>query len=81
MTTTGYATADFDLWPTFSKGILFALMFVGGSAGSTSGSVKVIRLLVQGVANFYLLYLAVFVVGSLLISLEGLTKGRRVLGY
>ena len=48
MTTTGYSTADFDLWPTFSKGVLFLLMFVGGSAGSTSGGIKVIRFLVAG---------------------------------
>ncbi|HHT67923.1 MAG TPA: TrkH family potassium uptake protein [Firmicutes bacterium] len=105
MTTTGYTTADYDRWPSFSKGVLFLLMFVGGSAGSTAGGVKVIRLLVaakvvrreiaktlhpqamtpiiingrvassevvQGVTSFYLLYLAVFVIGSLLISLEGL---------
>ncbi|MCG8482318.1 MAG: TrkH family potassium uptake protein [Clostridia bacterium] len=44
-TTTGYATADFDTWPTFSKMILFVLMFAGGCAGSTGGSVKQIRLL------------------------------------
>jgi|SRR5690554_5331394 trk system potassium uptake protein TrkH len=46
MTTTGYATADYDLWPAFSKGVLFFLMFVGGSAGSTSGGIKVIRFVV-----------------------------------
>ena len=46
MTTTGYATADFDQWPTFSKSILFLLMFIGGSAGSTGGGIKVIRILV-----------------------------------
>lgn len=105
MTTTGYSTADFDLWPSFSKGILFVLMFVGGSAGSTAGSVKIVRLLVaakvvrrevsrtlhphaatpitlngrvlstetvQGVVSFYLIYFAVFLLGSLVISLEGL---------
>lgn len=42
-TTTGYGTADFDKWPGFSKLILFVLMFIGGCAGSTSGSFKVIR--------------------------------------
>ena len=42
-TTTGYGTADFDKWPGFSKLILFMLMFIGGCAGSTSGSLKVIR--------------------------------------
>ncbi|MEL7654976.1 MAG: potassium transporter TrkG, partial [Bacillota bacterium] len=45
MTTTGYATADFDLWPTFSKMILFILMFVGGCSSSTAGGIKVIRIL------------------------------------
>ncbi|NMA94602.1 MAG: TrkH family potassium uptake protein [Clostridiales bacterium] len=46
ITTTGYSTVDFDMWPSFSKGILFMLMFIGGSAGSTSGGIKVIRVLV-----------------------------------
>ncbi|HOI10687.1 MAG TPA: TrkH family potassium uptake protein [Myxococcota bacterium] len=45
MTTTGFATRDFDLWPPFSKILLVVLMFVGGSAGSTAGGIKVIRLL------------------------------------
>lgn len=45
ITTTGYATVDFDLWPSFSKTLLFFLMFVGGSAGSTGGSIKVVRLI------------------------------------
>ncbi len=44
LTTTGFATADFSLWPAFSRNILFFLMFVGGSAGSTGGGMKVIRL-------------------------------------
>ena len=43
ITTTGYATADFNLWPGLSKGILFALMFIGGCAGSTAGGLKVSR--------------------------------------
>lgn len=46
MTTTGYATADFGLWPTFSRMILFCLMVVEAMAGSTGGSVKVVRILV-----------------------------------
>ena len=46
LTTTGYATADFETWPSFSKGILLSLMFVGGCAGSTGGNMKVIRVLV-----------------------------------
>ena len=45
MTTTGYGTTDFDLWPTFSKCILMLLMVVGASAGSTGGGFKCIRVL------------------------------------
>ena len=43
ITTTGYATADFNLWPEFSKAILLLLMFVGACAGSTGGGLKVSR--------------------------------------
>ncbi|MBQ9940604.1 MAG: TrkH family potassium uptake protein [Clostridia bacterium] len=45
-TTTGYSTADFNLWPTFSKGIIFVLMFIGGCAGSTAGGLKVSRVVI-----------------------------------
>jgi len=45
MTTTGYVTTDFDLWPMFSKGLLMLLMLVGACAGSTGGGFKVARLL------------------------------------
>lgn len=46
ITTTGYATTDFDLWPSFSKGILLMLMLLGACAGSTGGGIKVSRLLI-----------------------------------
>ena len=46
ITTTGYGTADFNLWPTFSKGILLVLMFIGACAGSTGGGIKVSRILI-----------------------------------
>lgn len=45
MTTTGFATADFDQWPSFSKALLLCLMFIGASAGSTGGGLKFQRLL------------------------------------
>lgn len=45
MTTTGFATADFDLWPGFSKMILLVLMICGASAGSTGGGLKCSRVL------------------------------------
>ena len=44
LTTTGYATADFEKWPYFSQLVLLILMFVGGCSGSTGGGIKVIRL-------------------------------------
>lgn len=104
ITTTGFATVDFNLWPTFSKAILFLLMFLGGSAGSTAGGIKVSRILIliklvkrqivkifhpraivpvkldgktvpsdtiASVTSFFVLYLAIFVFSTILISLEG----------
>ncbi|HOL91258.1 MAG TPA: TrkH family potassium uptake protein [Clostridiales bacterium] len=44
ISTTGYSTADFNLWPSFSKAILVLLMFIGASAGSTAGGMKCIRI-------------------------------------
>lgn len=104
MTTTGYSTVDFDKWPGFSKLILFFLMFIGGSAGSTAGGIKVIRILIMlklikrevaktfhpralipikvggkivsneviaGINSFTILHMVIFVVASLVVSLEG----------
>jgi trk system potassium uptake protein TrkH len=105
ITTTGYTTTDYEQWSTFAQGILFLLMFVGGSAGSTGGSIKVIRILVLlkiikrefikilhpraivpvklsgqpvsedtllNISGFFMLYMVIFIIGSLLISLEGI---------
>ncbi|MCL7412132.1 MAG: TrkH family potassium uptake protein [ANME-2 cluster archaeon] len=47
LTTTGYATSDFNTWPDSARMILFILMFIGGSAGSTAGGIKVVRLLLM----------------------------------
>ena len=104
VTTTGFATADFDHWPHFSRALLFILMFVGGCAGSTGGSVKVARLMivlrkmvadlkrivrphavipvrlgkraipedvVTSVTTFFILFLSLFAVGGLTLSLMG----------
>ncbi|MCF2663932.1 TrkH family potassium uptake protein [Oscillibacter valericigenes] len=104
ITTTGFATADFNSWPTFSKGILVVLMFVGACAGSTGGGVKVARVVilvkssladmrkmlhpnaiatvrfegkpltersVRGVHVFISVYVLVFAVSFLLLTLEG----------
>jgi trk system potassium uptake protein TrkH len=44
MTTTGYVTADYSLWPPFTQVLLLSLMFIGGCACSTAGSIKCIRI-------------------------------------
>lgn len=46
ITTTGYATADFDLWPQYSRCLLVLIMFCGACAGSTGGGIKVSRILI-----------------------------------
>ncbi len=46
ITTTGYATTDFNLWPLYCKVILMTLMITGASAGSTAGGMKCVRLLI-----------------------------------
>lgn len=46
ITTTGYATTDFDLWPQTSRAVLVMLMFIGACAGSTGGGIKVSRFLI-----------------------------------
>ncbi len=105
MTTTGYSTANFELWPLFPKFLLLILMFVGGCAGSTGGGIKCIRILLlmkrcyrelffmvhphavspvkigrrsvpenvlRGLTGFVILYLLIFLLGSLAMSLFGL---------
>jgi len=105
MTTTGFVTADFDQWPDFSRLLLLMLMFVGASAGSTGGGMKVVRIMVllkmaywrlehtfrpktvrairvagvvvedslqRTIYAFFVLYLAIFVLGSLFIASLGL---------
>lgn len=46
ITTTGFATTDFDLWPQLSKSLLVMIMFVGACAGSTGGGIKVSRIVI-----------------------------------
>ena len=103
ITTTGFATVDFNQWPTFSKAILVTLMFIGACAGSTGGGIKVARIVIlaktsfgdmrkmlhpnavatvrmegkalgdkqiRSVHLFLTVYLALFVISCLLLSLE-----------
>ena len=46
VTTTGYATVDYNMWPTLSKFILILLMFMGAMAGSTGGGIKTVRIII-----------------------------------
>ncbi|MBD3167982.1 MAG: TrkH family potassium uptake protein [candidate division Zixibacteria bacterium] len=55
-TTTGYATDDFDIYPPFAKVLLVVLMFIGGSAGSTGGGMKVSRIMVLVKAAYHEVY-------------------------
>lgn len=104
MTTSGYSTVDFDQWSFFNKAILLTLMITGGSAGSTAGGMKIIRILILfkvikreamrifhprsvvpikvggkivsnetilGIFSFTSLYMIIFIVSVILISLEG----------
>jgi trk system potassium uptake protein len=103
MTTTGFSSIDFDKWPEFSKWLLVILMFIGGCSGSTSGSVKILRIMIllkhalrvikkniypnavlpirfgndvldegiiSGVINFFLIYIFVFVISTILFSFD-----------
>jgi trk system potassium uptake protein TrkH len=45
-TGSGFSTANYDIWPSFSRWFILLLMFLGGCAGSTTGSVKIIRIMV-----------------------------------
>jgi trk system potassium uptake protein TrkH len=46
ITTTGFSSVDYNLWPTFSKGILVLLMFIGACASSTGGGLKISRCII-----------------------------------
>lgn len=104
ITTTGFSVTDIEAWPSFSRGILMILMIIGGSAGSTAGGMKIIRVLVvlklikrevgmlfhpravmpikinkklmpnekiASIYSFLTLYVVIFVISTLLITLEG----------
>jgi len=103
-TTTGYVTSDFENWAPFSRMIFFALLFIGGCAGSTGGGIKFVRHIVlfknslaelkrlihpravipvkfnnktvssdviSNVQAFFIFYILIFVLGSMLLALLG----------
>lgn len=106
MSTSGFTITDYGIWPTFSRLILFTLLFIGGCAVSTSGGIKVVRLIVlfklivrgffkrlhpravssikigdntvsasnvSHITTFLFLYALTFLIGSLVLSLQGLS--------
>ena len=56
ITTTGFGTADFELWPVFSQYVLLLLMFFGGCAGSTGGAIKHMRIILLAKHAYWQLY-------------------------
>jgi len=52
ITTTGFASADYEVWPNLTRALLVSLMFVGGCAGSTAGGLKIMRLVIGIKAAF-----------------------------
>ena len=105
LTTTGYATTDYEQWPYLAQIILMTCIFIGGSTGSTGGSIKCMRIMLlfkhgykelrrlihpravfsiklggktvpddvlQSVWGFFILFLAVFTVSSILLAAMGL---------
>ena len=105
ITTTGFVTADFTAWTPFLTVFFFGLMFMGGSAGSTAGGIKVMRHIliikngllefkrtlhpnaiipvrfnnktvsehiVYNIIAFFVLYMLLFIIGALVLSLLGL---------
>jgi len=104
VTTTGFVSSDYENWAVFSRMIFFVLLFVGGSAGSTGGGIKIIRHLllfkngflelkrlihpraiipvrlngksvsseiISNVQAFFIIYILIFVFGSIMLSLMG----------
>jgi len=79
MTTTGFATADFDRWTAAAKLILLMLMFIGGCAGSTGGAIKVVRILLVLKSGYRELFHALHPKAILTVKLGGVPVKEDVL--
>jgi trk system potassium uptake protein TrkH len=71
VTTTGFGSADYELWPAFSQALVFSLLFIGGSAGSTAGGMKLVRLLLIGKYAYDQLFRLVHPRGVRVLKLDG----------
>ncbi len=79
MSTTGYVTADFTLWPQFSHILLLLLMLVGACAGSTAGGIKMVRVMLLGKASLREVGQSISPRKVRLITLDGKTVGEDTL--
>lgn len=78
MTTTGFATADYEAWHPMGQVLLFYLMFVGGCAGSTGGGIKVIRAVLLAKFAYREMYRLIYPTSVSLIKQDGETVAPRV---
>ncbi len=79
MTTTGFATADYEVWPALSQFVILLLMIAGGSAGSTAGGVKCMRLSVMGKLLYHETFLLVHPSSVRLIKFNRITLPMNVI--
>ncbi len=79
MTTTGFATADFEVWHPLAQMGLFLLMFVGGCAGSTGGGMKVIRIVLLSKIAYREMYRLLYPAAVVMIKLDEKTVPDKVL--
>jgi trk system potassium uptake protein TrkH len=80
MTTTGYATADYELWGPFSQMLLIVLMFFGGMIGSTGGGMKQVRVLLMLKQGYRELYQLIHPRAITSLKLDGKPVTKEVLG-
>lgn len=71
MTTTGYATADYEMWAPFAQMLLLALMFMGGMIGSTGGGMKQVRILLMLKKGYRELYQLIHPRAVSILKLDG----------
>jgi trk system potassium uptake protein TrkH len=80
MTTTGYSTADYEVWTTFSQVILLFLMFFGGMIGSTGGGMKQVRVLLMFKQGYRELYQLIHPRAITTLKLDGKHVTKEILG-
>ena len=78
MTTTGYCTADYETWHTLAAMILFFMMFIGGSAGSTGGGIKVIRVVLLAKIAYREMLRLLFPASVVVIKQDGEAVSERI---